>query len=89
MQEHTFKTDNMECVMIICRFKASQLEVSKKYVLDLKVEICLEPDSCALDVPIFDQVLIPILNCDLTMDFNLKGQCHISVSKQVIGQHSW
>lgn len=56
------------------RFKASQLEVSKKYVLDLSVEICLEPDSCALDVPIFDQVLIPILNCDLTMDFNLKGQ---------------
>lgn len=57
----------------ISRFKAIRLEVSKKYVLDMDVSVCLEPGQCDLDVSILDQVLIPILNCDLTMDFAVKG----------------
>lgn len=59
--------------VIFIKFKAIKLEVSKKYVLDMDVSLCLEPDHCDLDVSILDQVLIPILNCDLTMDFDVKG----------------
>uniref|UniRef100_K1PXP9 Uncharacterized protein n=1 Tax=Magallana gigas TaxID=29159 RepID=K1PXP9_MAGGI len=39
----------------------------------MDVSVCLEPGHCDLDVSILDQVLIPILNCDLTMDFDVKG----------------
>ncbi|XP_062579219.1 uncharacterized protein LOC134241150, partial [Saccostrea cucullata] len=58
--------------VVFIKFKATQLEVSKKYVLDMGVSVCLEPDVCDLDIPILKEVLIPILNCDLTMDFNVK-----------------
>eukprot|EP00105_Crassostrea_gigas_P044414 XP_019928562.1 PREDICTED: uncharacterized protein LOC105342368 [Crassostrea gigas] len=65
------KTDIVNIIFI--KFKASQLEVSRKYVLDLGISVCLEPNKCELDVPIFKEVLIPILNCDLKMDFSSKG----------------
>ncbi|XP_062593831.1 uncharacterized protein LOC134255325, partial [Saccostrea cucullata] len=58
--------------VVFIKFKATQLEVSKKYVLDMGVSVCLEPAVCDLDIPILKEVLIPILNCDLTMDFNIK-----------------
>lgn len=60
----------------ISRFKATQLEVSKKYILDMGVSVCLEPDQCDLNVPILKQVLIPVLNCDLKMDFRIKGEIY-------------
>lgn len=75
--------------VIFIKFKATQLEVSKKYVLDMGVSVCLEPNQCDLNVPILNQVLIPILNCDLTMDFNIQGEFNIHFNSEDVFHFSF
>ncbi|XP_062616058.1 uncharacterized protein LOC134277763, partial [Saccostrea cucullata] len=55
------------------RFKANQLPVSKKYIIDLSLAICLEPNKCEFNASVFHETLMPVLECDLSMGFKSKG----------------
>lgn len=57
-----------------CRYKIDKLHLTDKYVLHLSVAVCLEPDSCELDVPVLSSVMIPIMECNLTMPARVTGQ---------------
>lgn len=57
----------------IFRYKIERLSLSDKYVVDMSVAVCLEPHSCELDIPVLNQVMIPIIECNLTMPARATG----------------
>lgn len=58
---------------MVFRYKIERLSLSDKYVVDMSVAVCLEPHSCELDIPVLNQVMIPIIECNLTMPARAAG----------------
>lgn len=58
---------------VISRYKIDRLALSDKYVVTMSVAVCLEPDSCELDVAVLSNVMIPIVECNLTMPAKVTG----------------
>lgn len=61
----------------IFRYKIERLSLSDKYVVDMSVAVCLEPHSCELDIPVLNQVMIPIIECNLTMPARATGTLYV------------
>lgn len=62
---------------MVFRYKIERLSLSDKYVVDMSVAVCLEPHSCELDIPVLNQVMIPIIECNLTMPARATGTLYV------------
>ena len=57
-----------------CRFKIEQLTSQRKYLVDLEFNICPEPGVCDISFVVFKEHLLPQVDCDLAMDYQVASE---------------
>lgn len=57
--------------IIRMKFKIEQLSNQKKYIVDLEFSICLEPGTCGISFVVLKDHLLPQIDCDLAMDYQV------------------
>jgi hypothetical protein len=44
----------------------------KKFVVNMNVSVCLEPDSCVINLEVFNEMYLPKVGCDWNIEFTGK-----------------
>jgi len=50
------------------------LPVKQAYVVSLNMSVCLDPDSCPITAMLLDDVMLPMMICELDPDYATNGK---------------